>query len=112
MLQTHQINLAGAQQSAYGSIVDRINKVIDSIKFFESLPPKDLLDFIKQQMKKHNVNSYLVTNYHLSYVDFCASVPSTYIGQIAHACQILWEIINELENKCKPDLTNNQPLTQ
>ena len=110
MSQTHQINLAVAQQSTYESTVDRINKVVDSIKFFESLPTNELLDLIKQQMEKHNVHLNLVNSYHKIYLDGIKhNIP---IGPITHACQILWEIINELENKCKPDLINNQPLTQ
>lgn len=108
--QTHQINLAGAQQYTYEYTVDRINKVMDSIKFFESLPPKDLLDLIKQQMKKHNVYLNLVNGYHNTYLDGIEH--NITIGTITHACQILWEIINELENKCNPDLINNQRLTQ
>ena len=104
-LVTHQINLAGAQQSTYESLIDRINKVIDYIKFFESLPPKDLLDFIKQQMEKHNVHLNLVNRYHATYLNFSES---EIIEPITQAYQILWEIINELENKCNPDLINKQ----
>lgn len=103
MSQTHPINLAGAQQPAYESIIDRINKVIDYIKFFESLPPNELLDLIKQQMEKHSVHLNLVNRYHETYLNF---FESEIIGPITRACQILWEIINELENKCNPDLTN------
>ena len=109
MSQTHQINLC-AQQSTYESIVDRINKVMDSIKFFESLPPNELLDLIKQQMEKHSVHLSLVNDYHTTYLDWYSK--SKPIGPITKACQILWKIINELENKCNPDLINNQPLTQ
>lgn len=108
--QTHPINLAVAQQYTYVPIVDRINKVIDTIKFFESLPPKDLLDLIKQQMEKHSVHLNLVNGYHATYLKGFPYMGSP--GPITHACQILWEIINELENKCNPDLIKLQPLTQ
>lgn len=110
MPQTHPINLAVAQQSTYESTVDRINKVIDTIKFFESLPPNELLDLIKQQMEKHSVHLNVINGYHNTYLDGIEH--NITIGPITQACQILWEIINELENKCKPDLINNQPLTQ
>lgn len=96
-LVTHQINLAGAQQSTYESIVERIHKVMDSIKFFESLPPNELLDLIKQQMEKHSVPLSLINAYHTNYLNWYDK--SLTIGPITHACQILWKIINELENK-------------
>ena len=104
--QTYQITLTGAQQSTYESIVERINKVMDSIKFFESLPPNELLDLIKQQMEKHSVHLSIVNAYHTNYLNWYDK--STTIGPITQACQILWEIITELESKCKNDITNKQ----
>lgn len=107
-LVTHSINLASIP---YKSTIDRINKVIDAIKFFESLPAKDLLDLIKQQMDKYDITAYIVNHYHGIYLEYLNHITID-IEPITHACQTLWEIINELENKCKPDLINNQPLTQ
>ena len=103
-LVTHKINLAGAKQSTYVSMTERIYKVLVDIKFFESLPPNELLDLITQQMEKYNVSLEFVKRYRIHSEDIHGTTPK--------ACQILWEIINELENKCNPDLINNQPLTQ
>lgn len=64
-LVTHQINLAGAQQSTYVSMTKRIYKVLVDIKFFESLPPNELLDLITQQMEKYNVSLEFVKRYRI-----------------------------------------------
>ncbi len=99
-----QINMINIEPSRHISMTERIYKVLVDIKFFESLPPNELLDLITQQMEKYNVSLEFVKRYRIHSEDIHGTTPK--------ACQILWEIINELENKCKPDLTNNQPLTQ
>ena len=96
-----QINMINIEPSKHISMTERIYKVLVDIKFFESLPPNELLDLITQQMEKYNVSLEFVNGYRIHAH-----------GTTPKACQILWEIINELENKCKHDLTNNQPLTQ
>ena len=100
MSQTHQINLVGAQQATYESMTERIYKVLVDIKFFESLPPNELLDLITQQMEKYNVSLEFVKGYRIHSEDIHGTTPK--------ACQTLWEIITELEDKCKHDLTNKQ----
>ena len=101
------MSLVTPQQPPYKSVVNRINKVIDSIKFFESLPSQDLLDLIKQQMEKHSIHLDLVDDYHQTYLNLKV-IPQHPIGPNTQAYQTLWELIHELENKCKLDLINNQ----
>ena len=95
-----QINMINIEPSRCISMTERIYKVLVDIKFFESLPPKDLLDLITQQMEKYKVSLEFVKSYRIHSEDVHGTTPK--------ACQILWEIINELEDKCKHDLTNNQ----
>ena len=94
-----QINMINIEPSIHIPMTERINKVIDTIKFFESLPPNELLDLIKQQMEKHSVPLNLVNGSHATYLKGFPYMGSP--GPITHACQTLWEIITELESKCK-----------
>jgi SAM-dependent MidA family methyltransferase len=100
LLLTKTLNSIRAECSKHVSMVDRINTVLVANEFFKSLPDKDRFNLIKQQMEKHNVNLDFVTTYRLHSEDIHGPIPK--------ACQTLWEIINELENKCKPDLTNKK----
>jgi hypothetical protein len=98
ILLTKTLNSIKAECSKHIPIVYRINAVLAANEFFKSLPDKDRLNLIKQQMEKYDISLELLEEYHKYY----------HITSL----QTLWEIINKLENKCKPDLINNQQLTQ
>ena len=95
-------------QFKYISIPDRINEVITYYEFFKStLTNRELLAGIKNQMDLHSVNLNLINGYHNTYLSNLNDI-NVYIGPITLACVKLYEIITELESKCKHDLTNKQ----
>lgn len=107
LLLTKTLNSIKAECSKHMPRIDRIDEVLVANEFFKSLPDKDRLNLIKQQMEKHDITLSLLEEYHLSYV-YLQQPPMSLIGPITQAFQTLWEIINELENKCKHDHINKQ----
>ena len=92
------------------STIDRLNAVLTYIEFFKSsMTDCELLTAIQDQMDKHAITKRFISNITELYF---TDVPSLTSGPVALASVKLYEIINELENKCNPDLINNQQLTQ
>ena len=102
LLLTKTLNSIKAECSKQVPMADRINTVLVTNEFFKSLPDKDRLNLIKQQMEKHDISLELLEEHHMYYT---IAYP---VGSLTQAYQTLWEIINELENKCKSDLTNKK----
>jgi hypothetical protein len=98
LTKTFNFNSIKAECSKQVSIVDRIDKVLVANEFFKSLPDKDRLNLVKQQMEEYDISLELLEEHHKYYS----------VWSFPHACRILQKLINELENKCKPDLINNQ----
>lgn len=88
------------------SIIDSLNEVLTYIEFFKSsMTNCELLTAIQDQMDKHVISKQFISNFY----DVYTSRSYIHPGPVALASVKLYEIINELENKCNPDLINNQP---
>ena len=86
------------------SILDRLNSVLTYIEFFKSsMTDWELLAAIQDQMDKYVISKQFISNFYVytnrSHLTF---------GPVTLACVKLYEIITELESKCKHDLTNKQ----
>ena len=91
------------------SIIDSLNEVLTYIEFFKSsMTNCELLTAIQDQMDKHVISKQFISNFY----DVYTSRSYIHPGPVTLASVKLYEIINELENKCNPDLINNQQLTQ
>ncbi len=94
-------------QFKYISTLDRLNAVLTYIEFFKSsMTDCELLTAIQDQMDKHSVHLNVIKGYHNTFLK-CVNedlIP----GPVTLASVKLYEIINELEDKCKHDLTNKQ----
>ena len=89
--------------------IDRLNAVLTYIEFFKSsMTNCELLTAIQDQMDKHVISKQFISNFY----DVYTSRSYIHPGPVTLASVKLYEIINELENKCNPDLINNQQLTQ
>lgn len=87
------------------STIDRLNEVLTYIEFFKSsMTDCELLTAIQDQMDKHNISKQFISNFNDRYVN----CPNLIFGPVALASVKLYEIITELESKCKHDLTNKQ----
>ena len=88
-------------------IIDRLNEVLTYIEFFKSsMTDCELLTAIQDQMDKHSVHLNIIKGYHNTFIK-CANedlIP----GNITLVSESIYQIINELESKCKHDLTNKQ----
>ena len=86
------------------TIFDRLNAVLTYIEFFKSsMTDCELLTAIQDQMDKHSITKQFINNlYEVSTMNYYN------LGPVALACVKLYEIITELESKCKHDLTNKQ----
>ena len=86
-------------------IIDRLNAVLTYIEFFKSsMTDWELLTAIQDQMDKYVISKQFISNFY----DIHTTRPYITPGPITLASVKLYEIINELESKCKHDLTNKQ----
>ena len=85
-------------------IIDRLNAVLTYIEFFKSsMTDYELLTAIQDQMDKHDISKKFINSlYDISIRNY------RNLGPVTLAFVKLYEIINELESKCKHDLTNKQ----
>lgn len=87
------------------SILDRLNSVLTYIEFFKSaMTDYELLTAIQDQMDKYVISKQFISNFNDTYVN----CPNLTFGPVTLASVNLYEIITELESKCKHDLTNKQ----
>lgn len=86
------------------STLDSLNAVLTYIEFFKSsMTDCELLTAIRDQMDKHRISKEFINNlYDISIMNYHN------LGPVTLASVKLYEIINELEDKCKHDLTNKQ----
>ena len=86
------------------STLDRLNAVLTYIEFFKSsMTDWELLTAIQDQMDKHRISKQFINSlYDISIMNYHN------LGPVTLASVKLYEIINELESKCKHDLTNKQ----
>ena len=84
--------------------INRLNAVLTYIEFFKSsMTDCELLTAIQNQMDKHSITKQFINNlYNISIMKY----PN--LGPVTLACVKLYEIITELEDKCKNDITNKQ----
>ena len=89
------------------STIDHLNAVLTYIEFFKSsMTDCELLTAILDQMDKYSVHLNIIKRYNNTFLK-CVNqdlIP----GPVTLACVKLYEIITELEDKCKHDLTNKQ----
>ena len=86
-----------------GSIIDCLNSLLTYIEFFKSsMTHWELLTAIQDQMDKYDISKQFINNFYNIYTTgpYITPVPVTL------ASVKLYEIITELESKCKHDLTN------
>ena len=92
-------------QFKYISRPDRINEVITYYEFFKSaLTNCELLTAIQDQMDKYDISKQFINKFYDIHTTLSYMTP----GPITLASVKLYEIITELESKCKHDLTNKQ----
>ena len=88
-----------------GSIINRLNAVLTYIEFFKSsMTDCELLTAIQDQMDKHDISKQFISNFYDAYTNRSHLT----FGPVTLASVKLYEIITELESKCKHDLTNKQ----
>lgn len=87
------------------STLDRLNAVLTYIEFFKSaMTDYELLTAIQDQMDKYVLYKQFINNFY----DIHTTSPYIIPGPVTLASVKLYEIITELESKCKHDLTNKQ----
>lgn len=87
------------------SPMDHINEVLTYIEFFKSsMSDCELLTAIQDQMDKYIISKQFISNFYDIYTNRSYLTP----GPVTLAGVKLYEIITELESKCKHDLTNKQ----
>lgn len=80
------------------SILDRLNEVLTYIEFFKSsMTNWELLTAIQDQMDKYDISKQFINNFYDTYT----TRPNLTFGPITLASVKLYEIITELEDKCK-----------
>ena len=86
------------------STLDSLNVILTYIEFFKSsMTDWELLTAILDQMDKHRISKEFINNiYDISIMNYHN------LGPVTLASVKLYEIITELESKCKHDLTNKQ----
>ena len=90
------------------STIDRLNAVLTYIEFFKSsMTDRELLTAIQDQMDKHAITKCFISNIS-NFNDIYVNPPYLTPGPVTLACVKLYEIINELESKCKHDPTNKK----
>ena len=81
--------------------IDRLNAILTYIEFFKSaMTNNELLTAIHDQMDKYSITKAFISTLNYN--------PNLTFGPVTLACVKLYEIITELESKCKHDLTNKQ----
>lgn len=86
-------------------ILDRLNAVLTYIEFFKSFMTNlELLTAIQDQMDKYDISKQFINTFY----DIHTTRPYMTPGPVTIASVKLYEIITELESKCKHDLTNKQ----
>ena len=86
------------------SILDRLNSVLTYIEFFKSsMTDLELLTAIQNQMDKYVISKQFISDFYNVYI-----MNYHNLGPVTLACVKLYEILTELESKCKHDLTNKQ----
>ena len=87
------------------STLDSLNAILTYIEFFKSsMTDCELLTAIQDQMDKYVISKQFISNFY----DIHTTCPYVTPGPITLASVKLYEIITELESKCKHDLTNKQ----
>ena len=85
-------------QFKYISTLDRLNAVLTYIEFFKSsMTNCELLTAIQDQMDKHVISKQFISNFYDVYTSHSYLHP----GPVTLASVKLYEIITELESKCK-----------
>ena len=86
------------------STLDSLNAVLTYIEFFKSsMSDCELLTAMRDQMDKHRISKEFINNlYDISIMNYHN------LGPVTLASVKLYQIITELESKCKHDLTNKQ----
>lgn len=83
------------------STIDRLNAILTYIEFFKSsMTDCELLTAIQDQMDKHLISKQYINNLYDMYAHRLYLTP----GPVTLASVKLYEIITELESKCKHDL--------
>ena len=92
-------------QFNYISMPDHLNAVLTYIEFFKSsMTDCELLTAIQDQMDKYVISKQFISNFYDVYTNRSYLI----FGPVTLASVKLYEIINELESKCKHGLTNKQ----
>ena len=87
------------------SMLDRLNAVLTYIEFFKSsMTDWELLTAIQDQMDKHDISKQFIINFY----EIHTILPYITAGPMTLASVKLYEIITELESKCKHDHINKQ----
>ena len=85
--------------------IDRLNAILTYIEFFKSaMTNNELLTAIQDQMDKYDISKQFISNFY----DIHTTCPYVTPGPVTPASVKLYEIITELESKCKNDITNKQ----
>lgn len=85
--------------------IDRLNAVLTYTEFFKSsMTDYELLTAIQDQMDKYDISKQSINNFY----DIYTTRPYLTPGPVTLASVKLYQIITELESKCKHDLTNKQ----
>lgn len=88
------------------STIDRLNAVLTYIEFFKSsMTDIELLTAIQDQMDKYVISKQFISNFYDVYTNRTYLTP----GPVTLASVKLYEILTDLEDKCKHGLTNKQP---
>ena len=89
------------------NMIDRLNAVLTYIEFFKSsMTDIELLTAILDQMDKHSVHLNIIKRYHNIFLKY---INATLIpDEIIIISESIYQIITDLEYKCKHDLTNKQ----
>lgn len=91
-------------QFKYISTLDLLNEVLTYVEFFKySMTDRELLTAIQDQMDKYVISKQFINNLYDIHI---MKYPN--LGPVTLASVKLYEIITELESKCKHDLTNKQ----
>ena len=87
------------------STLDRLNAILTYIEFFKSsMTNWELLTAIQDQMNKYAITKQFIHSFYDAYNHRPYLTP----GPVTQASVKLYEIITELESKCKHDHINKQ----
>ena len=89
------------------STIDRLNAVLTYTEFFKSsMTDNELLTAIQDQMDKHSITKQVINDFIDDFNDAYNYRPYLTLDPETLACVKLYEIITELESKCKNDHIN------